>query len=263
MPWSSGLANRGPHLIDRLLHRGALRRWARAAQKAPQTELETLRQQRQQARQLRGKLDELMHVAESRLALPRIGSNAFARPGGTTWAWRPQLWRGPLGQTGIASADSKTKLGDEVTLFHDCKISELTLRQLRNQREIDLAPFGLRMDVFRFDGSFLSLVLDFPPDGVLGLQRRHLIQLRTVMETEKPVEVFARLNIRHGPNTEQLVLELPLGQEDAVVEFDLAYSDLNEKRVEAMWLDLIFEGPEMNQITIRDLTFCRYPRAAL
>ena len=75
--------------------------------------------------------------------------------------------------------------------------------------------------------------------------------------------MFARLNIKHGPNTEQLVLELPLGQEDVMVEFDLGYFDINEKCVERMWLDLIFEGPEMNQITMRDITFCRYPRAEL
>lgn len=250
-------------LIERLLHQRVLGRWAKAARQASDAELETLRLQRHQARQLRSKIDDLMHVADSRLALPRIGSNSFSRPGGTLWSWRPQVWRGPLGQRGYASVASKTRLGDEVTLFHDCKISELTLRQVRNTREADLAPFGLRMDVFRFDGSFLSLVLDFPEAGIKNLQRRHLIQLRAIMETEKPIEVFARLNIKHGPNTEQLVLELPMGQEEVMVEFDLAYSDLNEKRIEAMWLDLIFEGPEMNQVTIRDLTFCRYPRAEL
>ena len=48
-----------------------------------------------------------------------------------------------------------------------------------------------------------------------------------------------------------------------MVEFDLAYSKLNEKRVEKAWIDLIFEGPEMNQVVIRDLTFSRRPRAAL
>jgi hypothetical protein len=48
-----------------------------------------------------------------------------------------------------------------------------------------------------------------------------------------------------------------------MVEFDLAYTKMNEKRVDAVWLDLIFEGPEMNQVTIRDLTFSRYPRAEL
>ena len=152
-------------------------------------------------------------------------------------------------------------LGGEATLFHDCDRSELSLRQLRNRREADLAPFGLRMDVFSFDGSFLSLVLDFPPEAIAGLLRRHLIRLETIVELEKPLAIFARLNIRHGPNTEQLVRELPLHADERVVEFDLAYSNLNERRVEKMWLDLIFEGPAMNEVTLRDVTLSRRPRA--
>jgi len=154
-------------------------------------------------------------------------------------------------------------LGDEVTLFHDCRLSELSLRQLRNTRAEDLAPFGLRMDVFRFDGSFLSVVIDLPKEAVEGLQRRHLMRVDMVVETERPLEIFARLNVRHGPNTEQIVRELPLGNSETSVEFDLAYTKLNEKRAEQAWLDLIFEGPEMNQVTLRDVTFSRRPRAEL
>jgi hypothetical protein len=154
-------------------------------------------------------------------------------------------------------------LGDEATLFHDCRISELTVRQIRNTREADVAPFGLRMDVFNFDGSFLSLVINLPESAVHGLQRRHLVRMTAVVETERRLEVFARLNIRHGPNTEQLVRELPLGQGEIVVEFDLAYSNLNEKRVEKAWVDLIFEQPSMNQVILRDVTFSRRPRADL
>ena len=84
-----------------------------------------------------------------------------------------------------------------------------------------------------------------------------------MIEMEKPIEIFARLNIRHGPNTEQMVQELPLNKSEVTAEFDLAYSNLNEKRVEKAWIDLIFEGPEMNQIMLRDLTFSRRPRAQL
>ena len=54
-----------------------------------------------------------------------------------------------------------------------------------------------------------------------------------------------------------------MGQESISVEFDLAYSKLNEKRIEAAWIDLIFEGPEMNQVVLRDLTFSRSPRAQI
>jgi hypothetical protein len=154
-------------------------------------------------------------------------------------------------------------LGREVTLFHDCAHSELSLRQLRNSREADLAPYGLRMDVFAFDGSFLSVVLDFPQEVVNGLTRKHLLRMDTIVEMEKPLEIFARLNIKHGPNTEQIVRELPLHEDEIMVEFDLAYSNLNEKRVERVWIDLIFENPQMSQVVLRDLTFSRRPRAEL
>jgi hypothetical protein len=84
-----------------------------------------------------------------------------------------------------------------------------------------------------------------------------------IVEMEKPLEIFARLNIKHGPNVEQIVRELPLNEEEVMVEFDLAYSKMNEKRVERLWVDLIFEGPEMNQVILRDVTFSRRPRAEL
>lgn len=212
---------------------------------------------------LRAHLDRLIHVADERLALPVIGSNSFPKPHNADWAWRPELWRGPVAQRGISSVANKSMLGDEVTLFHDCADSELTLRQLRNQREEDLAPFGLRLDVFNFDGSFLSLVLDLPPEAASGLKRTHILRVNSILELEKPLEVFIRLNIRHGPNTEQIVREMPLNSDDKSVEFDLAYTDLNEKRIDKVWIDVIFENPQMNQVTLRDLTFSRRPRAQL
>ena len=152
-------------------------------------------------------------------------------------------------------------LGTEVTLFHDCLRSELTMRQLRNRRPEDLAAYGLRLDVFNFDGSFLSLVLDLPDSAAQGLKRTHILRLGALIELEKPLEIFVRLNIRHGPNTEQLVREMPTGNGESGVEFDLAYVQLNERQIEKLWVDIIFENPRMNQITLRDLTFSRRPRA--
>ena len=245
------------------LYAQGMARWARAAREAGQTDLISLRRQRSKARALKTHLDRLIHKADERLALPMIGSSNFARPHNADWAWRPELWRGPLPTPGLSSVETKSMLGGEVTLFHDCARSELTLRQLRNLREEDLAPYGLRMDVFRFDGSFLSLVVDLPSEASQGLTRNHLLRMDVIVEREQPLEIFARLNVQNGPNTEQLVRELPLSDENVSVEFDLAYSNLNEKRVENAWIDLIFEGPEMNQVILRDLTFSRRPRTSL
>lgn len=248
-------------LGQNLLQRRGLARWAKAARRAPEMPISELRSLRSAARKYLYYLNEVNSISETRLALPSIGSNAFPKPHGTDWAWRPDLWRRPLPSPGMSSVQSRSRLGTELTLFHDCERSELSLRQLRNYREADLAPFGLRMDVFAFDGSFLSLVLDMPHEAVDGLRKTHLIRMNTIVEMERPLEIFARLNIKHGPNTEQIVRELPLHDDEIMVEFDLAYSTLNEKRIERAWIDLIFENPQMSQVILRDLTFSRRMRA--
>jgi hypothetical protein len=250
-------------LNGKLLQRLMLSRFAGWAKQADTADLPELRRMRNLARQVRIQIDRLLATADNRLALPRIGTATFPKPSGTDWAWRPDLWNRPLSAPGIAAIETKVKFGDEITIFHDYRESELTLRQIRNQRESDLAPYGLRMDVFGFDGSFLSLAVELPTSGAQGLHKQHLLRVEARIECERPLEIFARLNVRHGPNTEQFVRELDLGTGEPMVEFDLAFSKLNEKRVEGMWLDLIFENPEMSHVTIHDLTFCRHPRAGL
>jgi Family of unknown function (DUF6478) len=257
------MAGRFSGLIDTILHRRVLRRWGNLGDMVDDADLSTLRKLRGRARALRRRLDRIIHVSEHRLALPVIGSNVMRKPMGTDWSWRPMPWKGPLPVPGMASVPSKAVICDGATIFHDCRRSELTVRQIRNTRESDIAPFGLRMDMFRFDGSFLSLAIDLPDEGARGLKLKHLIRLDIIVEMEKPLEIFARLNIKHGPNVEQIVRELPLHEEEVMVEFDLAYSKMNEKRVERLWVDLIFEGPEMNQVILRDVTFSRRPRAEL
>jgi Family of unknown function (DUF6478) len=248
---------------DKVLYRRALARWRAVANAAATLDLVRLNGFRSRARRLRREIDRVIHEADYRLSLPVVGSNAIRKPGGTDWAWRPVPWRGSLAVPGLASVQTKSAIADGVVIYHDCRRSELTVRQIRNTSDQDLAPFGLRMDVFRFDGSFLSLAIDLPPEAAQGLKLKHLIRADVIVEMEKPLEIFARLNIKHGPNVEQIVRELPLAEAEVMVEFDLAYSRVNEKRVERMWLDLIFEGPEMNQITLRDLTLSRRPRAEL
>jgi hypothetical protein len=249
--------------LDGLAQKASLRRWSRLAEQARTADLGALRRIRSRARSLRRLLDQVIHEGDHRLALPVIGPNPIRRVMGTDWSWRPEVWRGPIAVPGQSSALPKTEVTAGTTIFHDCRRSELTYRQIRNTRATDIAPFGFRMDVFRFDGSFLSLAIELPDEAAAGLRVRHLIRLDVIVTMEKPLEIFARLNIKHGPNVEQIVRELPLNQEEVMVEFDLAYARINEKRVERLWVDLIFEGPEMNQIILHDVTFARRPRSEL
>jgi hypothetical protein len=244
-------------------HQRLLRDWTIGGEKASLMPLSELRELRKRANQIRRRIDTINHIAVSRLTLPVIGSNSIRKPPRTEWAYRPEAWAGPVYPSGIAAVGSKQKISSDVTLYHDCKQSELSFRQVRNTKEEDFAPFGLQMDVFNFSGSFLSLAVEMPADSVSGLKRNHLLRLDMIVESERPQEMFSRLNIRHGPNTEQIVREMDMGSRNIWVEFDLYYTQFNEARGDSMWIDLIFEGPSMNQVTIRDVTLIRRPRAAI
>ncbi|WP_420583756.1 DUF6478 family protein [Ruegeria sp.] len=250
-------------LLDRYIHRKVVERWRRAVQNLPTATVPQLRQQRDDARKLRYKLESVINEADARLAKPLIGSNQFAKPLGTDWCNRPDLWRMPLSRPGVASAPRRAPLDPQVTLFHDCPLAEIGMRQTRNKRDNDLAAFGLAVEVFGFAGSFLSLSVALPSEASQGLTKQHLMRVDSVIMPDHPLEVFARLNIQHGPNIEQVLRKLDMASTSHSVDFDLAHLPLNERRVEKIWLDLIFEDPRMNRVMIRDLTFCRHHRADL
>lgn len=220
-----------------------------------------LRRARRSLRDIQKSVGRATRVADARLALPSIGSHVIDLPLHTNWSYRPVAWREPLELSGHCAPKNNTPLGPELAIFHNCPAAELTMRQRRNKDPDDLAPFALYVEVFGFEGSFLSLANAFPEEGIVGLKRRHLIRLGYSFHIEQPIDIFARLNVRHGPNTEELVREIPRDGSGSFVEFDLGATNIDENRIDAVWVDLIFEKPLMNAIEIRDLNFSRRPRA--
>ena len=257
------MAGRIAQLLDRWRLRKVQDRWARAADEAAEMDAFALRALRAEARAMRRQIDRLIHAADHRLAQPALGAGLPRMPLGTDWAWRPDLWRAALPQPGAIAEAPRTAISDDLALYHDCPLAEIALRQLRNKTEADRAPFGLALDVFGFRGSFLSLAVTLPEAAVTGLKARHLIRVEAVVEGDRPVRLFARLNIKHGPNVEQLVSTLPTDGREKLAEFDLAYARIDEQRVERAWLDLIFNDAAMTQVTLRDLVVSRRPRAEL
>jgi hypothetical protein len=79
------------HVLDWIVHRRGVRRWRRTARDVMNMPYSDLRRERSRARKLRYLLNEVISVADNRLSLPMIGSNAFPKRHGTDWSWRPKL----------------------------------------------------------------------------------------------------------------------------------------------------------------------------
>jgi hypothetical protein len=257
------MAGRVTQFLEGWHQRRAEQRWTRLAEDAPELGSFELRALRAEARGMRRQLDRLMQAADARLAVPSLMSGLPQMPLGTDWSWRPDLWRGALPEPGAVATSDRTPFGEGVALYHDCPLGEVVVRQVRNDKPEDRAPYGLAVDVFGFKGSFLSLALNLPVAAVEGLKSRHLVRTEMVIDGDRQVKAYARLNIKHGPNLAQPVSALPEQGRDKVAEFDLAYADLNDKRIERAWVDLILNEAAMTRIVIRDVVMSRRPRAEL
>jgi Family of unknown function (DUF6478) len=257
------MAGRLSSYIDAWHQRRAETRWDRQISQAAEMTGPELRALRAEARGSRRKLDRVLQEADLRLASAVRNGGLPQMPLGTDWVWRPDPWRGALPEKGWVAPTGRTALADNLALYHDCPLGEVVARQVRNPTDIDRAPYGLAIEVFGFRGSFLSLALNLPEAGVTGLKSRHLVRVEVTMNSDRPIRAFVRLNIKHGPNLSQPVSALAAEGHEKVAEFDLAYADINDARIERAWVDLILNDAEMTSLLIRDVVLSRRPRAEL
>ncbi len=247
--------------LDEFLIRRSLRMWAALAERAHEVDDGRLEWLGRQARRMKTHAARVAEMADRRRAVVPHLERPLDLPPSTDWSHRPAPWSVALDPKGHAPARRETAISDDVALYHDCDRGEICVRQLHGQTVDGAGPFGLQLDVFRFSGSFLSLVVRAPAEAAAGLSRDHVLRLAMLIESERPLDVHARLNLRNGPNTEQVNRAVDRAHVATVTEFDMAYVPFNEKWADHIWFDLFFDGPAMNQVIIRDLTLSRRLRA--
>ncbi|MCF3973785.1 DUF6478 family protein [Paracoccus salsus] len=253
--------------LARRIRDKAARQWLAQVDALARRDRPTLPEIRDEAAELHRTLTRFLQMSDARL--PRGGDRAdlATLPPGTDWHWRPLMLRGRITPAAMAAPRNGQRLGDEVALFHDCPHQALILRQHRNRRATDLSPYGLTLEMLGFSGSYLSLSLDLPDALRDELGPHHVLRLDTVLQAERAITVYGRLNITQGPNTETMLRQLgdPIEGRDCPrsVEFDLAYLDLTHRPIDKVWIDLIFEAPYMNAVTLSDAMLSRHPRAQM
>ena len=251
--------------LQRRTRERAERQWNRLSHRIERLGPASLRRLRDEALGLRSSINRILLGSDPRARQSQTTLDALQLPAGTDWRWRPGFMAMPVAPRGMARPAPGSRLGEHATIWHDCPEQALILEQFASAGATDLSPFGLRLEVFGFAGSFLSLAIDLPPAGLAGLTRRHVLRLETTIATEQPLSIYGRMNIGHGPNVDEIAQKFAMIEPGAphrqVIEFDLAYTETNERRLEKIWLDLIFESPRMSAVEIHELFLSRHLRA--
>ncbi|WP_372801812.1 DUF6478 family protein [Paracoccus seriniphilus] len=261
------MAELGLKRLSQMVRDRAAIEWARQTEKLSRSQRRPAPELMDEAADLHRTLSRFLQLSDSRVS--RAGSRAdlLDLPSGTDWHWRPLCLRGRLTPTALAAPKTARRLGDELAIYHDCSHRALILRQIRNRRATDVAAYGLALEVMGFSGSYLSLSLDLPSEVGQGLGKHNVLRLDAQLGAERDITVYGRLNIAQGPNTETVLRQLgePISGQNCqrVAEFDLGYADLNRRPVDKVWLDLIFEAPYMNAVTLSDALLSRHVRAEM
>ena len=186
-------------------------------------------------------------------------------PPGTDWAWRPAILTESLPETGPATPESGSGFAAGITVWHDLPGTPITLMQVAPDGGADGPPHALDLICTAGPGTgYCAISLDLPEGVLAGLDTGFVLQVDIRLGADSPPDLYLRLNIEHGPNTERLLRHLDLaGGRAARVEagFDLGFVEMNPRRLSKIWLDLIAERPGRNRIRLHDLVVSRHRRA--
>ena len=181
----------------------------------------------------------------------------FHVPPKTQWGFTPSLQSG-ITQDGISgNILTGTALGPHVTLHHGGDGAQFSIRQT------DDYGTGLVFEFEDFASNFFSLAFELPLEGVLALSRQDLLRFVLRTQAKEPFKAYARLNLCHGPNTEQVVRMIEIGEGESFAEFDIFYTGFEQKRATSAWIDLIINDPAHKRVTLEEAIILRRARASL
>lgn len=179
----------------------------------------------------------------------------FKLPPKTQWGFTPPLWEHNFGSDVSGNILTSTEIAPRVNVHHDADSINMIIQG-------EGPEGGISFDVKKFTGGFLSLAFGFPDNEAKAIRRHDLIRIAIISKSDNPFEAYVRLNLRHGPNNEQIVRMIEIGK-DSFAEFDIFYSEFEPNRATDAWIDLIVNDPEGRAFTLEQVVILRRVRATL
>jgi len=199
------------------------------------------------------------HLHRFELAVSeRLGERAFEHLSpDAEWGYRAEPFELPMDPAAHAPVANQTKLSDDVSAFTDDPDALIALRQIATGEG---QPFSVILDIQRLGGSFFSLAVGLGETAARGFTKSDLVGVHIDADFEQPTTPHVRLNLRSGPNTEQITRPYVPGK---AVDFDLFYLEFDPERMSDAWVDIILPPQSAGRITFRDIAITRRPRAEI
>lgn len=219
---------------------------------------------RSEARQKRQEIDRFMMLSAPAGEGSDLAGLPF--PAGTDWKWRPAVFTGSLPAIGVSAPESGSYVAPDLVVWHDIKDNLLSVRQIHRNQHDGLPPYGVQFDSFApRDQGYIALTFDLPAEALEDLDKNFVLRVMSVTGAALSAQIYLRLNVEHGPNIEQELRHLDKALDGKTVslitEFDLGFVEMNPRRMQKIWLDVIVERPEFNSFALRDLVVSRHLRA--
>lgn len=179
----------------------------------------------------------------------------FDLPPKTQWGYTPRLWSSSAHEIS-GNILTGTELAENVTLHHDGTGSNFTIKP-------PLENVGLDFEFDNFNGSFISIAFGFPETAAKSIGRHDLLRISMNSNADESFQAYARLNLRHGPNNEQIIRMIDIGDGESFAEFDIFYTEFEPSRASDAWIDLIVNEPGGRKFSLTDVVIIRRVRASL
>lgn len=172
------------------------------------------------------------------------------------WQVKPRVFAAALSQPGVSEPVSGNPIGDDLTLFHDAEHPLMRWSQILGAR----GKAGLRLTIYRFDGSFISLAASIPDPFSRKLRSGHQISVDFTAKASRPIALDLRLNLEIAGRREEMTAHRILTDCAHSVTFDLRHHEITvEDRVKA-WCDLMLRNPGMVEVDLSCLSITLHAR---
>lgn len=129
-------------------------------------------------------------------------------------------------------------IADDIRLYHDADARNVAIARIDD---------GLRLTVYQFRGSYLSLAVGVPGHVRARLRTGWRLIVGLTAEATRPITTFVRLNMGHrqGNGVLHEVLVVAAGARTAAFE-----PVASQPEWSSAWLDIIFSHPRMTEIDL-------------